>query len=166
MAKRRARVNGKKTHTLANGDKVFLTPVAPGLLQAALSGIIEPSVPMWYNEDKGREEENPNDPTYLAALNNIPVQQSKAMLDCAILFGAQLVDGVPPEEEWLPKLKFLIKLKHLDLSDYDLEDELEREFVYKKFIAFGKTDFDTVSDYSGITEEDVAEAAAGFRDQT
>ena len=93
-------------------------------------------------------------------------KRTQASLDTIILFGVDLVDGVPEDDGWIKKLKYLEKLEHLDLKKYDLDDPDEREFIYKRFIAVSSDDIIEVLRRSGITEADIAQAMQTFPSPT
>jgi len=88
--------------------------------------------------------------------------RTRATLDTIILFGIDLVDGIPDDDLWVKKLRYMEKLGHLDLKDYDLDDPDEREFLYKRFIAVSSDDIMEVLRRSGITEADIAQAMKTF----
>jgi hypothetical protein len=80
-----------------------------------------------------------------------------------IQFGIELADGVPPDDEWLPKIRWMEKHSNLDLSEYDLDDELDKEFVYKALFAVSGIDLMMVTMKSGMADEEVSVAMDGFR---
>lgn len=55
-------------YTSSNGIRITMKRVSRNLIVEAWSRVPEPKVPVVYLENKGREEQNPNDPDYLAAL--------------------------------------------------------------------------------------------------
>jgi hypothetical protein len=63
---------------------------------------------------------------------------------------------------WMPKLKFLEKRGRLDLSQYDLDDPIELEYLYKANIAVGKQDFSLIMSKAGIPTEALKQAEATF----
>ena len=122
---------------------------------------------MVYIEDKGREEENPNDPDYLAAMQNIQFERGLATITLLLALGLRIkhipdsVEG-PEGDEWIevleasdilvPKdnkrLRFCAWLKYIALPDDDLNVAIKE-----------------IMRYSGLTlEEDVAVAQDNFRD--
>ena len=151
---------------LSTGIKARFVPVAASLINDVVSRIKNPPVPIVFLEEKQREEENPNDPEYIRLVQEAEDKRTQASLDTIILFGVDLVDGVPEDDGWLKKLKYMEKLDHLDLKKYDLDDPDEREFVYKRFIAVSSDDIIEVLRRSGITEEDIAQAMKTFPSQT
>ena len=97
-------------------------------------------------------------PAYLAAMDRWETKRSLASMDAMAMFGVELLDEVPSDEEsdWARKLKLLG-------MDFNLDDPVEREFFYKKYIALAGTDYMLLGSLSGLTEEAIAEAASSFR---
>ena len=78
-----------------------------------------------------------------------------AVGDAAILFGVELLDGVP-DDGWEAKLALL----GIAVGD----DSLSREFAYKKYIAVSAPDLRLViAACTGVSEEQVAQATEFFR---
>src|SRR3990167_2251112 len=128
--------NGNEAITLTTGVKVKMTPAPSLLIEQAVSRIKFPDVPVQTLED-GRKVENPTHPDYLKARLEAIRKQSQVAIDVMIAF--------------------------VDLQGYDLTDELDREFVYKKYIAFGSDDLQALSQVNGISEEDRRLARDTFR---
>lgn len=150
---------------LSTGVRIKLTGVPPALLEDVVARVKEPKVPTWHNPDKDREEPNPNDPEYIKALNEVERERSVAILEAVVLFGMELVDGLPKDGAWLKKLRLMDKRGTFDLSGYDLEDDLDLEFLYKRYIALGMEDLAfVVSTVSGVDEEDIKKARDAFLD--
>jgi len=148
--------------TLSTGVRAILTPVASTLIQDVMSEVPDPPVPMWFNPEKERDEPNPLDPEYTRALAAAEKKRSDAALDAVILFGVELPDGVPEDDRWIKNLRYLEKRKRIDLSDFDLEDEFEREFVYKRYVAVAGEDFNTIAELSGVPGSERARARTTF----
>lgn len=148
---------------LSTGYRARLHPVASSLIADVTAQLDEPQIPVFMNEDKGREEPNPNDPAYIKAMAEYQRKQGQAGLDAMVMFGVELVDGVPPKEEWLPKLQFMERRKSLDLSDYDLDNEMDLEYIFKKYIAVGNADYERITELSGVSEADIDEAVRKFQ---
>lgn len=149
--------------TLSTGVRVRLRPIPPGTMQEARASIAPPRVPKWVNPDKDREEDNPNDPEYLAALAECNRQRIQVIQEVALMFGLELVDGVPEGDAWTRNLEWLGRKGRIDLRGYDLSDPLDREFLYKKHCALGDQDWQIVIRQMGVTSAEVDEAADNFR---
>lgn len=157
---------------LSTGYWVKVKPISVSIIADVQAGIKDPPVPEWYNDEKGRAEPNPNDPLYAQALDEANAQRNIAVTDAMILFGVELVEenGEPAEMDaldgWLPKLKFLERRGLFDLSGYNLEDPLDTEFMFKKYIVVAAHDLVTVMGATGLTEEDIAQARNTFPDNS
>ncbi len=155
---------------LSTGVLARIVPVSAALLDEAQSSVPIPKVPTWYNKDKERDEENPNHPDYLAAIDTAERKRNMASIDVMIMFGVVLVDqngdevGAPKDNSWLSKLIFMDKRGVISLGDVDFDDELEREFIYKKYVAVGVPDIFMITRRVGIDEEEVQKALNSFRD--
>lgn len=148
---------------LPYGVKAKLNPVPASLIDEVTNKIEEPEVPLWHNEDKNRDEPNPSDPEYLKAVGEANRQRGLAVLDATAMFGLELIDGLPKDESWITKLKYMNKRGLIDLSEFDLDDEMDREFLFKRFIAADMTIMNKITRMSGISEEEVSNAERSFR---
>lgn len=147
---------------LAVGGRAKLLPVSATLLEEVNRSIVMPEPPMQYNEDKGRDQLNPTDPEYIKAVSEANRKRGVAGMDVMIMFGVDLLDGVPEDDGWVKNLRYLEKLGNLDLSNYDLDDDFDREFLYKRYIAVPVTLVDKITKLSGIDSEEVEEAEESF----
>jgi hypothetical protein len=154
---------------LSTGYWALITPVSAPLIDEASSRVPEPRPPTVFVDDKGREEENPNDPDYLRELERLDVERSMAAIDVIIMMGIDLVneDGTPYEIDengkWRKQLKMLQKMGRLNLERYDLKDPDELEFVFKKYIATATADIPMLSSFSGMDAGEIDEAVKTFR---
>jgi hypothetical protein len=166
VAKERAKVRqDQKIVVLSTGYRARVTPVSPGLLNQVQMSVPMPRVPTFTNEAKGRTEENPNDPTYLQQLEEAEAERVMAALDAIVLFGVDLVDDegnpfdYPADMRWLQKLRYLERRKLLSLEEYDLDDDLDLGFLFKKYVAIGTSDMKRIAEMSGLdTDEEVEKA--------
>ncbi len=149
--------------TLSTGVKAIIRPVPTYLVDKMVGEIEEPKPPKQFNEKKQREEENPFDPAYLEAIDEANRQKGLVTMEAMIMWGIELVDDVPDPEEWLPKLEWMAKRSALNLEEYDLDDPLDLEFVYKALIATSGVDLMMVTMKSGMQNEEVELAMRGFR---
>ncbi|MHA2263561.1 MAG: hypothetical protein ACXAEN_14290 [Candidatus Thorarchaeota archaeon] len=149
--------------TLSTGMKAILRPVSASLLQDVMSRIVDPPEPWVYNEEKGRNEPDPFDKEYLATIASNHQARARASMDAMAMFGIELVNGLPEDDVWLGKLRQFERLGYLDLSEFDMEDPIDREFVFKRYIALGNQDLLDIGKMSGIRQEDIEEAESSFR---
>jgi len=160
-----ARERSKATSVieLSTGYRARLVPVAGFLLTEVASRIQDPEVPMWANPEKeGREESNPSDPGYLRALAAAERHRAEAVIDAMLLFGVVIEGDLPDREEWMPKIQKMVKLGHLDLDGFNLEDPLDTEFLFKRYVAVAANDLQEIMSRSGVTQEAIALAAKSF----
>ena len=144
---------------LSTGIKVKIRVVPAMLIEQAVSRIKIPGIPVQTLED-GRKVENPNHPEYLQARQEALRKQQQASIDVMVAF-VDLVDPIE-DDSWISRVKYLERLGHIDLSEYDLSDPLDKEFVYKKFIAIGNKDAELILRANGIAEEDLQAARDTF----
>lgn len=149
--------------TLSTGIRARIRPVSAKLLDEVQQMVPQPPVPKQFIEEKGREEENPLHPAYLRAIEEANHERGKRTTEALLLFGVELEAPIPPDEEWLPRLSYMAKRGNLDLGEWDLHDPLDRELLYKSFIAVATPDLMLVSMASGLTAGEVAKAEASFR---
>jgi hypothetical protein len=147
---------------LVSGVRVKLSPVSVALISDVAGRIEDPPIPMFFNKDMDREEENPSDPAYLKAVEETERKRGIAFIDAIALFGIELPDGLPPDETWLPKLRQMEKMDMLNLDAYDMDDKLEKEFVYKRYIVASNDVIQKIQRLSAIQPEEVAEAVKSF----
>jgi len=150
--------------TLSTGVCVRLHPVSSSLVEEMKAAIPMPPVPVVYIEAKDREEENPNDPRYIDAVEDVTRKRGDAILDALLIFGVELMDGLPEDKVWLKKLRLLERRNNLDLSDFDMDDDFDLEFLYKKYVAVAGTDLSVISGLHGFRPMEVARARATFLD--
>lgn len=141
--------------------KVKAIPIA--IISDVTNRIPEPEIPVWHNPEYDRDEQNPNDPAYLNAKDEVDRKRGEAMIDATVMFGIDLPSGLPPTDDWLTKLKFMEKRGQIDLSGYDLSDPLEKEFVFKRYIIANIALINYIQNMSAVTPEDVVKAGKPFR---
>lgn len=148
--------------TLSTGVVVRLHPVSSSLVEEMKSAYEMPSVPVVFIPEKEREEENPNDPKYIDEVERVQSKRADAILDALVTFGVELVDGLPEDDSWLKRLRLLERRGNLNLSGFDLEDEFDLEFLYKRFVAVAGTDLNLIGGLHGFRPMEVARARATF----
>jgi hypothetical protein len=150
---------------LKSGVRVRLKPVPAPLIDAVVEKIPEPEIPIWHNEAYDRDEPNPSDPQYVKDLADADRKKGLAAIDAMAMFGVELVDGLPPDEEWLDNLRKMESMNLLDLSEYDMDDLVIKELVFKKFVAVTTDVLQEVTNMSGLAAEDVEAAEESFPGQ-
>ncbi len=139
-----------------------IVPIGASLIDDVVASIPDPKIPTFFNEDKQREEENPTDPAYLEALAATQRKRAIAAMETLLLFGLELQE-IPPDESWLPRLRYMEKRGHISLEGYDLDDPLEKELLYKKYVAVGTADLIKIGQHAGLNSRDVKEEASRFK---
>jgi hypothetical protein len=150
--------------TLSTGVRARLRAVSPTLIYDVTRRIQDPAIPMQYIEDKGREEPNPTHPEYLREVERADRERGTAANDTLVMFGVELTDGLPEDDDWLMRLRWMEKHGHLDLSDYDLDDDIDLEFLYKRFIAVAGADMILVTKLAGLNMEEAELLLDRFQD--
>ena len=152
-------------HVLSTGVRVRIRAVPQLLIDDAVNKLDEPRVPTVMDEDKGYAVENPSDPNYLLDIQKYEREQTQAAVAVALMWGLELVDGMPEDASWLEKTRWLSKHGYLNLSKFDLDDKLDVEFLYKRHVAVRTEDLDTLMAkmISGVTQEDIDKAKESFR---
>jgi len=144
------------------GVRARLIPVPEGILEDAERKIADPPVPM-FKDESGLDIENPSDPAYLRAIDEVNARRGIAAIEAMCLFGVQLLDGLPEDDTWRKKLEFYQKRGHIDLSWVDWTDELEVEFVFIRYAFVIMADINYIGRASRMTAEELARAEASFR---
>lgn len=148
--------------TLSTGVLVRLHAVSSALVEDVKRAIPEPQVPRVYIQEKEREEENPNDPTYIAEMDRVQKLRGEAVLDALILFGIELLEGMPEDDKWLRKLQMLERRGLMDFDGFSLDDPFDREFLYKRYVAVAGADMRTIAPLYGVRPQEVAAARQTF----
>lgn len=157
--------NGRTIVTLSTGVVLEGLRVSPWLLAEQQSKLKEPKVPKVFIEAKGREEENPNDPTYLAEVEEYYAKQREAGINAALWMGTRLAtvpDGMsrPEANEWVEQVEALgIEVPKVKPGRY---------VAWLKYIAaVSREDMAQITRLGylamGTTEEAVAVAMESFR---
>lgn len=155
-AQEKAGLETDAVEVLSTGIRVRLKSVSASLIDEVRARIKDPDVPEIYDEEKDRKLRNPNDPTYLRALEEAEDLRGRAATDAMIMFGVELVDPIPEGDGWINQLAFLG-------IEVDESNSFAREFAFKKYIAVGTPDLPKVFTASTpVTGEGVAKAMAGF----
>lgn len=161
-AKEKAKVVNKEP-VLSTGYRVRICPVSAQLVMDVQGKIPYPPVPIIVDEEKGQTYENPNHPDYIRKVQEVDSARAMAAMDAITFFGVELVDGLPDDDKWLRKLMTLDKANGtIGLDRFDLDDEYDLEFLFKKFIVVGAEDFDLISDLAGVSEEGITESEDSF----
>ena len=155
--------------TLSTGVVIGINRISPMVFQEVENRFQDPPVPKVYDEQRGRELENPAHPAYLAELKRVRDAKAIAALDAVAALGTYLI-SIPPgfegpdTEEWMEKMDFLGYDHHL------ISRKLTRYLAWLKMVGAPDVEADwnnisiAVLRKSGVTEGDVQSAIASFRD--
>ena len=157
------KVIDNRERILSTGVGVRIVPISASLIMEVQQHIPFPPVPIIFDEDKNQTYENPNHPAYIRDVEEVETKRSTAAMDAIVMFGVELIDGVPEDKTWLRKLKTMDKNGVIGLNVYDFEDEIDLEFLYKKFIAVSTEDFQLISSMAGVTQEGIEAAEDSFQ---
>ena len=155
--------SGPEIFILSTRVRAIIRPVSSSLLDSISSNIVEPEIPMFMNEDKGRSEPNESDPNYLKELQAVQRSKGLAAVDAVVMFGVELVDDLPADGAWLENLQFMETLGHIDLSDYDLENKKMLEYLYKRFVCVTQDDIKEIMSLSTPSDAGTLQAVKKFR---
>jgi hypothetical protein len=144
------------------GVRIRIKRVSASLIDSVTSRVPDPKVPKFFNDEKGREEENPLHPDYLRALADADKERGMAALDAVLMFGVELVDGLPKDTRWLEKLKLAARTGMIDLTGFDLENDIDLEFLFKKNIMADSGMINILAKATGLTSEDIVKAERSF----
>jgi len=148
---------------LENGVVIQMVSFYRGILAVILKQYPEPKVPIYFNPDKEREEENPADPDYIKAVEDHTNTVINAMLDVGIARGTELVSvpkGIskPSDKDWQEEVEELLRYKVPSSARL-------RYLHWLKWVAT-ETDlkkvFEKVIGSFGVTEAAVEEEMARF----
>ena len=153
------------TIELSTGVVLRSKPINRNVFADILSEHVPPRVPTSYNTDKGREEDNPQDPDYLEEMQRYNTQLARAMSDALIVLGTDFEskpDELPSydDETWLEEVELL--------RVYKTKTRRGRYLAWVKTVAIATVeDFNAITNSvkrsMGVPEEDVTTQAKRFR---
>lgn len=158
--------------TLSNGIVLKVKPVAPYLMTAVVKEFEYPDPPKVYMEEKGRDEENPNDPEYTKTVAEIDAARDLAVNDLLMGVGTE-VSSVPegyfpPESDnWIDQVEFAFRITGKELN-IERSDTIRRYLCWLRFYAL-ETQIDLALasglplQVAGIQEGEVEEVIESFR---
>lgn len=151
-----------KIKTLTSGVRVLINSISNFEIQEMSMSIADPPPPIIRDPETGRDFENVDDPNYIKAKYATDIKRGLLTLD-AVLIGVELVDGLPDDSEWIPVLNFKAKRGIIDISDLDFNNPIEKEFAYKKYVAFvDKADWELLQSKIDAGKEAASKADAMF----
>lgn len=157
---------------LSNGIVLRIKSVPPFLVQAVQNEFKAPKPPKVMIEEKGREEENPNDPEYLRQLEELDEQQQLAINDLFLAWGTEVISVptdhyMPEDDEWISMVEFAQSITGKSFH-IDKDDKTKRYLNWLRFYAL-ETGGDIAlatslpMQLAGIREGEVEEVMESFR---
>lgn len=157
--------------TLESGVVLRLKPVSPMMLRSAAKHLERPRPPVVNIPEKGRDEENPNDPDYIRAVAQWSIDVAEAGLSVALMLGTE-VESVPEgmagheDDAWIEAIEGVDAIVGGTTTIH--REGRGRYLDWLRLYAIGsETDFFRLSRVltSGValSEEEVNAAAASFR---
>lgn len=164
----------KRTITLSTGVVLRLKPVSPETIGGAARHIPRPQVPRVMIPEKEREEENPDDPAYRAALQQWGIDSTSAGFRVALILGTEVVsvpDDLPgvDDDRWLDDLLEAAQTIGWD-RQIDVSTPSARKLAWLENVAMGSEDDQfllsrIVTESAMLTEGEVQRMLEAFRDR-
>lgn len=157
---------------LSNGVILKIKSVPPFLVQAVQNEFKTPTPPKVFIEEKGREEENPNDPEYLRLLVELEEQQTLAVNDLFLAAGTEFISAPegyygPEDDDWIAVVEFAQNITRKEIH-IERSDKIKRYLHWLRFYAL-ETGGDIAlatslpMQLAGIREGEVEEVMESFR---
>lgn len=160
--------------TLSTGLKVKVSPVPDFLMSQSGRHLTEPKAP--FIEDSrykdGRKFFNEDDPEFQEKARQFNHDLGMARIDTKLLWGCEIIEGYPEDDQWLRKLHFQEQLGAIGLAQYNLEEDFVRRFLYLKLFGIGSVldddganaDLNNILNALDISDAGVNEAIDTFPD--
>ena len=145
---------------------------APSLAFQTIVGNLkqnEPKVPVCENPNKGRKEENPNDPDYLKAKSEYDNKANLALLDAAIILCTEIKfipDGFekPEDSDWYDSLSII----GITEDQLGADNKKKRYLAWVKYFAASMDDDlvlinKEIARLNGVSEGDVTAVMAAYK---
>lgn len=152
-----------KTRT---GALLRLKKVNKLIVAEASKKIRMPKVPIWMNPDKGREEENPNDPDYLESVQNAKIEQGMLIYSIYLAYGTEVISlpaSIDPLDstDWSDELSMIAGIdipnvgrsRYVAWMKYKVIDDEEMNILITRIMRVS----------GAIKEEDVQKVMDSFR---
>lgn len=151
--------------TARNGLVLKLKKVNRLVVVEAGRKIPMPAVPRFFNEDKGREEENPSHPDYIEAVREANYNRGMMAVSVYLTLGTE-IKSLPKELELPESLEWSQTMEELGIPIPGASKP--RYVAWLKYYALDDDELTELTNksmrFSGITlEEDVKEAQESFR---
>lgn len=152
-----------KITTTPSGYRVKLVPVAANVLREAQSRIPDATTRTFTNPTDGKEYENPAHPEYIAEVKLVQEERTKASMNVMVLFGMELLDDIPEDNEWLERCRFAKLITEEEYKEaISVDGKYMREMLFKTYVVSDFTIINQIASMSGVTQEMIAEARDSF----
>lgn len=158
--------------TCRNGLRLTIRRPPPHLMDQILSRLKQPEVPKARIESQGREEENPDDPGYRAAMEQWTIDRSEATAAAALTFGTEVAGELPeglvgPEsDEWIEIVESTVEMAGSTLV-VAREPKRRRFYDWLRYYAVGDPEdlyvLTLIAVNAHITEAEVQQGLDTFR---
>ena len=164
---KKARASKKKARnkitTTQSGYRVKLVPVAANVLREAMARIPDALTRTFTNPNDGKEYENPAHPEYILEVKQVQEERTKASMNAMMLFGIELLDDIPEDNEWLEKCRFAKIITEEEYKEATSADgKFMREMLFKNYVVSDFAVINQIASMSGVTEEMIAQARDSF----
>lgn len=159
--------------TLTNGVVLEVRGISPFLFRQVEKRFPDPPIPKVFLEDKGREEENPQNPEYLRRLAVVEADRAEALIDLIVGYGTNVVSfptafPSPDSDLWIDGLVGLLADDEIDRIR---NHKHLRHLAWIKFVAIAtQQDIQHIAEKVyrklGVGSQDVSDALANFRRDT
>lgn len=156
--------NEPKKYKLSTGYEFTANPVNSMLVYDAQEQFPFPEPPKVQIKQGGSMVwmDNPSDSTYQERFNQVERQRNMAALSCVIQNGIRLEGEVPPEREWLRKVRRQVNLSLYEDDNGEITGE-DLEYLFLRYVAIASADdYSLVFNSATLTEEAVQDAADSF----
>lgn len=161
----------KDIHVLSSGVKVRFKPVNSMTIQRAGDSVAIPAVyEQAITQPNGavRYVQNPNHPDYQKKIDEAEKERSLKSLEAMVLFGVELVDDLPADDEWLEDLRMVMDLDKYYHQNGDGKPTIGKKAKVMLYIihhgAKTAADYKLIADNISVTEAAVQDQQRSFRD--
>ncbi len=160
-AKKAAR---NKITVTPSGYRVKLVSVAANVIREAQARIPDAITRTYTNATDGKEYENPAHPEYIAEVKIVEEERTKAAMSVMVLFGMELLEPIPDDNEWLEKCRFAKLVTKEEYEEAISDDgKYMREMLFKTYVVSDFSVINQIASMSGVTQEMIAKARETFQ---
>jgi hypothetical protein len=155
--------------TFSTGVKIRIKPVSSMIIQRAQEAV--PLPPVFLQAVPGpngtvKFADNPNHPDYIERKREAESQRGIKAIEAMILYGVELVDGLPADDEWLEDLGMVTDLQKyytLNAEGQHVINAKAKKLLYVMNVAaLTGDDFGMIASNVIVTEAKVQEEVRSF----